>query len=355
MTRAVRRAVSRGILLIFCCLLAGAETLDDAVAALARKIAARLGPSEIARVTARNSSSLPAADAGKIQPALNRVLQRRVREPKPVDVAVTISENLRGYILVAEIKRENEPAVEMVEFRLAPAAEAPRPAVSIESKNVWEQDAPILDLVATGDQMLLLDTGGVSLYNRNAGKWERAAAAPISINLRDPRGRMEVAGDALTVHLPGLTCTGSAKLASSVRCEEGGRFPAGRNILTPGEMFSTVEISGDSLVAELDGRTHIYDAAHAPQGVIDGWGSDLVPLVACGGRHILATGAGDQYSVDSVTLYDVANRVAAHVSDPLEFAGPVTALWPAGDGALAVVRNLATGKYAAYNLTLNCR
>ena len=38
------RAVRRGILLVFFCLLAGAETLDDAVAALAKKIAARLGP-----------------------------------------------------------------------------------------------------------------------------------------------------------------------------------------------------------------------------------------------------------------------------------------------------------------------
>ena len=348
-------AVSRGILLLFFCLLAGAETLDDAVAALAKKIAARLGPAEVARVTARNSSSLAAADAAKIQPVLNRALQRRVREPKPVDVAVTISENLRGYILVAEIKRGNEPAVEMVEFRPAPAIEAPRPAVSIESKIVWEQDTPVLDLAVIGDQMLVLDTFGVSLYSRNAGKWERAAAAPIPTNLRDPRGRLEVAGDTLTVHLPGLTCRGSAKLATSVRCEDGGQFTAYRNTLAPGEAFSIVDVGGDTLLAELDGRVHIYNAARAPQGVVDGWGSDFVPLTGCGGRHILATGGGDQHSADFVTLYDLVNRAAVRVSDPLEFAGPVTALWPVGEGALAVVRNLSAGKYAAYNLALNCR
>jgi hypothetical protein len=203
--------------------------------------------------------------------------------------------------------------------------------------------------------MLVLDTGGVSLYNRNVGKWERAAAAPIPTNVRDPRGRMEVAGDILTVQLPGLTCRGSAKLATPVRCEEGGRFTADRNTLAPVEVFSIVDIGGDTLLAELDGRAHIYNAAHAAQGVLDGWGSDFVPLAGCGGRHILATGAGDQHSADSVTLYDLVNRVALRVSDPLEFAGPVTALWPAGEGALAVVRHLGTGKYAAYNLTLNCR
>jgi hypothetical protein len=166
---------------------------------------------------------------------------------------------------------------------------------------------------------------------------------------------MEVAGDALTVHLPGVTCSGSAKLASSMRCEEGGRFTVGRNTLAgSNESFSSVEIGGDTLVGELDGRTHIYDAAHAPQGVFDGWGSDFVALAGCGGRHILASSAGDQHAADSVSLYDVVGRAPAQVSDPLEFSGPVTALWPAGDGALAVIRSLSTGKYAAYTLALDC-
>jgi len=351
-------AVRRGILLFFFCLLAGAETLDDAVAALAKKITARLAPAEVARVTVRNTSSLSAAEVAKVQPALNRALQRRVREPKPVDIAVTISENLRGYILVAEIKRENEPAVEMAEFRPAPPVAAARPAIAIESKMVWEQDAPILDVSVSGDQMLVLDTTGVSLYNRSGGKWERTASAPIPTNLRDPRGRMEVSGETLTVHLPGLTCSGSAKLASSMRCEDGGRFTSGRNTLAGhdggGEIFSTAEIGGDTLASELDGRTHIYDAAHAPQGVFDGWGSDFVSLAGCGGRHVLASSAGDQHAADSVTLYDLVNRAPMQVSDPLEFSGPVTALWPAGEGALAVIRNLSTGKYATYNLALDC-
>jgi hypothetical protein len=120
------------------------------------------------------------------------------------------------------------------------------------------------------------------------------------------------------------------------------------------EFFSSAEIGGDTLAAEPDGRTHIYDAARAPQGVFDGWGSDFVVLAGCGGRHVLASSASDPRATDSVTLYDLVNRVPVRVSDPLEFTGPVTALWPAGDGALAVVRNLSTGEYAAYNLALNC-
>jgi len=99
----------------------------------------------------------------------------------------------------------------MAEFRPAiPAAVAARAAFAIESKMVWEQDAPILDVSTSGDQMLVLDTGGVSLYGRNSGKWERTAAAPIPVNLRDPRGRLEVAGDTLTVT---FNSDGTSKLA----------------------------------------------------------------------------------------------------------------------------------------------
>ena len=260
---------------------------------------------------------------------------------------------------MAEIKRENEPAVEMAEFRPAPPVAAARPAVAIESKMLWEQDAPILDLSQfRATRCWCWTLRAYRCYNRSAGKWERTASAPIPSNSRDPRGRMEVSVDTLTVHLPGLTCSGSAKLASSMRCEDGGRFTVGRNTLAghdgSGEIFSTAEIGGDTLVAELDGRTHIYDAAHAPQGVFDGWGSDFVALAGCGGRHVLASSAGDQHAADSVTLYDLVNRAPVRVSDPLEFPGPVTALWPAGEGALAVIRNLSTGKYAAYNLALDC-
>ena len=350
------RDVGRGIVLLFVSLTAHAQTLDDAVAALAKKITARLAAAEVARVATRNISSLPSADAAKVQPALARALQRRVREPKTVDIAVTISENLRGYLLVAEIKRETAGAVEMEDFRSGPPVAATRPAIMIESRMLWEQEAPILDLAISGDQLLVLDTAGLTLYSQNSGKWERAAQAPIATSVRDPRGRLEVAGDTVTIDLPGVTCSGSAKLAAPVHCEEGGRFTAGRNTLSRDgqDFFASVDIGGDTLVAEMDGRTRVYDAARKPQSVFDGWGSDFVAIQACGARRVLATAGGDPRSTDSVTLYGLVNRTPARASDSLEFAGPVTALWPAGDGALAVVRNIKSGKYAAYNVALDC-
>jgi hypothetical protein len=49
------------------------------------------------------------------------------------------------------------------------------------------------------------------------------------------------------------------------------------------------------------------------------------------------------------------NRAAAPVTAPIEFGGPVTALWSAGGAsAIVVVRDPDTGRYAASLLTVVC-
>jgi hypothetical protein len=352
------RAVARGFLLLMIAVAARADTLDEAVAALAKRVAARLEASETARITSRNISSLPATDAMKAQTALTRALQRRVRNPVQVELTLTISENPRGYLLVAEIRRENETVVEMAEFQNASSVVQARAPFAIESKLLWEQEIPILDVALLADSMLVLDTAGLIRYERREGKWERAAAVELSVLVRDPRGSLEPIGDSITIHEPGTTCTVPTKMTAPAQCEDGGRFKTSRNTQDPhdwrGEFFASAELGGDTLVAEVDGRIHIYDAAHAPQAAFDSWGSDFALITACGGRHVAAAAAGDTASSDSIALYDVANRAPVRISEPIGLSGPVTALWPAGDGAMVVARNLSTGKYAAYSLTLDC-
>jgi len=352
------RAVARGFLLVMIAVALRADTLDEAIAALAKRVSARLQASETVRITSRNISSLPAAEVAKAQTALTRALQRRVRNPMQVDLALTISENVRGYILVAEIRRENEQMVEMAEFQAASSVAPARAPFTIESKLLWEQETPILDVVLISDSMLVLDTAGLVRYERREGKWERAAEVESPIVVRDPRGRLEMNGESIIIHEPGMTCTVPMTMSTPPRCEDERRFKAGRNAQDlhdwRGEFFASSDLGGDTLVAEVDGRIHIYDQAHAPQAVFDGWGSDFVILAACGGRHIAAAAAGDSVTSDSIALYDVANRAPVRISEPVGFSGPVTALWPAGDGAMAVARNLSTGKYAAYSLTLDC-
>jgi hypothetical protein len=352
------RAVARGFLLLMIAVVARADTLDEAVAALAKKVFARLESSETARVTSRNISSLPAAEAAKIQTAFTRALQRRVRNPMQVEIALTISENVRGHLLVAEIRREIETTVEMAEFQAAPPAAPVRAQVAIESKLLWEQETPILDLALLADSMLVLDTAGLIRYERRERNWERASGVELPVAVRDPRGRLETNGDSITVHEPGMTCTVPMKMTAPPECEDGGRFKSARNTQDLHdwryEFFASAELGGDTLLAELDGRTRVYDAAHTPQAVFDGWGSDFAMIPACGGRHVAVTGASDAAASDSITLYDLVNRVPVRASEPVELPGSVTALWPAGEGAIAVVRNLSTEKYAAYSLALDC-
>jgi len=356
------RAVARVILFVLVCMYARAENLDEAARALAKKVLARLGPTESARVTSRNLSSLAAGEASKAQAAFDRALTRRIRNPTPVDISLTIAENVRGYLLVAEIRRESATAVDMVEFRPDPSPAATRPALVIEKKLVWEQPTPILDLALVADQMLVLDSIRIARYERNGAKWDLKETAALAPSVRDPRGRLEIAGDSFSAELPGTVCTGTWKPALAMQCDEGGRFSAERNTIDlhdwRGAFFQSAAIGNEVLVGEMDGRMHIYDSAHAPAGVFDGWGSDFVALAdSCGGSHVAATAPGDRQSADSIALYDVVNHAPVRAGEPLSFPGPVTALWPAGTGAglaIAVAGNVSTGSYAAYALAIDC-
>jgi hypothetical protein len=354
------RAVTRLILFALVCWCARGESADDAVRALAKKVMARLGATETVRVTARNLTSLPASETAKAQAALDRALRRRLRNPTMVDVSLTISENLRGYLLVAEIRRDTGSQFEMEEYRPDPPPVPVRPALALEKRIVWEQPAPILDLAIVADQLVLLDTTRIARYQRNGAKWELKETSPLSaVNARDPRGRLEITGDSLSAELPGMQCKGTWKPSLAIQCEEGGRFPAGRNTIDVhdwrGAFFNDAEIGEEHVVAEADGRSHLYDSAHSPVAVFEEWGSDVVPVKdSCGGSYLAASAPTDRKSADSIALYIVMDRAPVRVSEPAEFPGPVTALWPTTSGALAIARNLSTGSYAAYALSMDC-
>jgi hypothetical protein len=130
---------------------------------------------------------------------------------------------------------------------------------------------------------------------------------------------------------------------------------------TVGPFFSaaSVEESGRAywLLAMLDGRTQIFDAAFEPVGSVASWGSDLASTDArCGGgSQILATKAGDAREPDAIRAFGLVNRTPVALSAPLDLPGPVTAFWSlGGNAALAVVTDLASGKYQAYVITVNC-
>ncbi len=264
-----------------------------------------------------------------MQSSFEQAIRRRIRNPITVEITLTISENVKGYLLIADFKPGDDRIVEMQPYRPDSSAPPSRPALTIGKRMLWEQTAPILDVAVFEDQMLVLDTAGVTRYERRDWQMGRRGngVAPLR-NVRDPRGRMEIAEESLTVQLPGTTCQGSWKPSLAFRCESGTVFTAGRNTfeaLVP--FFSDAQIGGVHLVAETDGRTHIYDGAQTASGTIDDWGSDLAALSTCAGPRVAATGIGE--SGDTVTLFDLIHAVPIRVSDPADFPG-------AGDRIVAV-------------------
>jgi hypothetical protein len=121
------------------------------------------------------------------------------------------------------------------------------------------------------------------------------------------------------------------------------------------------------LLAALDGRTRWFDADFKPACTdartpcaegIAGWGSDIASTGArCGnGRLVLATRAGDADAPDALEAFAIVNRAPEALAPPAAFGGPITALWPldGGASALAVVKDLASGRYRAYVVTVDC-
>ncbi|MCX6621906.1 MAG: hypothetical protein NTY38_12705, partial [Acidobacteria bacterium] len=81
-----------------------------------------------------------------------------------------------------------------------------------------------------------------------------------------------------------------------------------------------------------------------------GWEVISLQAVERCGRYLLAApAAGDQ-----LRAYSVEGRGTQPASEMLELGGTLTALWPAPGGALAIVYEEKTDRYAAYSLALTC-
>lgn len=362
------------VLRVFLCLaLASAaccEPLDEAVHALARKVSARLAPADTAQVTLRNLSKRSGGEAARAKTTLERSLRRTGSHP--VDVLLTVSQSLQQIVLVAEFDRNGEHIVEMEFYR--PDAPPANRRITLEKRFLCEQAAPILDVAEGNGTLLVLEPQAIVQYERNGTTWRRADSRPFegAPVVRDPRGRLQVSNGAFVVSLSGMTCRGTAPPTLDVRCEASGtsfdlggepvQWTAGRNTLESAgwpPFFSLAWLDSDAgrlyLMAALDGRTHFYDSRKAATGTVEGWGSDVVAVTGCDGGHLLlVSGASEAGAPDSVSAWRVAGLKPVQAGDSITFSGPVTALWPSSNGAVAVSRNPATGDYAAYSVAVDC-
>jgi hypothetical protein len=379
-----------------------ADDLNGAARELARKTAAFVGRGEPVSATWRNVSSLGSLEFTQARGAFEDAVREagaRVIDIAPVAEAhLTLSENQQQYLIVEEIRKGDDRQVWIAAWKRAGTAAAGNiaPGVTLEKKLVWEQNEPILDAAFPAGNLLVLSPARVTLYARQNGPWEARQSVPLTPVKpwpHDVRGHLRLNGVSFQAYLPGLlACSGSVEPALVMDCrptdepwvlESGSRamllaaFSPARNYFdgrvttqtglrkTVAPFFSAASVEEQGrqlwLLAMVDGRIRIFDSAFDSVGAIAGWGSDIAGTEArCGGGfQVLATKAGDAFDgvheSDSLRAFTVVNRVPAPLTAPVEFPGPVTALWPAGAGSVvAVAHDLATNRYAAYLVTVVC-
>jgi hypothetical protein len=364
-------------------------------ARLAKEIAGISGPGT-ATLTVRNQSSI----ANDEVPAIRRGIEAQLRieginirsaENAATTVAITLSENLQGWLWVAEVTQGSDTKVAMVAVPrsgLAPVLQK-GPSVTLRKTLVYSQADPILDFatIQAGSEIHLavLDGNNVSLYRSTGTKYDLEQAFPIVHSKpfpRDLRGRVAIGKDHLfDAYLPGVICSSGVSTPINVSCHESddpwpvgsqkALFNSARDYFTgallPGlgkpvsPFYTAAELPRSNytlwIFTGIDGAVRESDGMNERRVASAGdWGSDLAAVHdACGlGTQLLVTAVGD--GADSLRAFEVPDREPVLVSAPFSFDNPITALWTSTDGtnANAVVHNLTGGRYEAYSVSVAC-
>jgi hypothetical protein len=347
--------------------------LGGAARELARRTAAFAGRTDPVSVAWRNVSSLSSLELGQARSVFESALRdagvRITDSATGVEARLTLSENQTEFLLVEEIRRGDDRQAWIAGWRRNPGR--PFMAASLTKKLILQRADTVLDVAIAGDAMLALSPAAVS-------------GVPLKLPRplpRDPRGRLRITGSNFQAYLPATICTGTiAPVTADCRAtdemwvlESGSRalllasFAADRNYfdgrittqtgqrktVPPFYSAAAVEDQGRTIwfFALIDGRTQVFDPAFNPIAEITGWGSDIAGVDMCGST-ILATRPGDRTAPDAIQAFDRRGQPA---SEPLGFAGPITALWSRdGRTAVAVVRDLISGHYEAYEISVGC-
>ena len=366
---------------------------------LARKIAAVVGPGNVA-LSVTNVSSLLPKETEEIDRNLRvQLTSLGVRavgasQASP-SVEVTLSENAQGYLWVAVVRRaQTEPGVVMVSVA-RPETSTPvqeLPPVSLRKTLLWTQSRQILDVLVLDQpgttRMVVLDPETIGLYRASNGRWQQEQLSPLAHSIpwpRDLRGTLVPRQDhGVDAYLPGVTCQIPSN-STSVACHDSndpwplsaqfalaGFFAPSRNFFTgalaPGigrqtstsKFYSVAPIARQNsllwMIAAADGTVHLLDGS-SEQTLGMRWGSDVASVrSSCGsGWQILATQPG-LGSGDAIRAFEMPERNPVPVSLATEFAGPVTALWTESNGTsvIAVSKNAATRTYEAYRVAVAC-
>jgi hypothetical protein len=378
---------------------------DQPASNLSDQVAAILGPGQ-AHLTIRNLSTIPIDQI----PVIRRLFEQDLKAHGVLasgtesanTIRVTLSENSRERLWVAEVIEGNETRVAMVSVDSgSPQKAQSATGITLRRQAVFAAGDKILAALETANGLVLVEPEQIVIETHAANSWQVLKTAPIGQTrplTRDPRAVIlpiadgsAANGTAFVAYLAGSRCTGTLSAAEwTIRCHESDDpWPirqlsnlenapslkafsnASRNYFTdvvtpslgvdlPPFYSATLLPQADGtafLISSIDGKIQILanGKLRSVAGTRD-WGSDIAALnTGCGaGTQIIASSSGEAIA-DSLRAYDLPGQEAIPASAALAMDGTVTALWNAADSKslFAVVRS-ADNRYEVDRVTANC-
>jgi hypothetical protein len=372
---------------LFACLAisARADSLEDAVRALARKAASSADGISVT-FELHNNSSLDDAPLASVSSAFQEELRRdgiNIQTTKTgASIVLTLSQNLTEYLGVVQVHRGDSSETIMQPLGLVKGSFTTEPsfARTLHKQLLFSQDFPILDVVLSSDarQADVLGLQEIFHYHLQGDQWVLAGTERLPVHQpagRDLQGLLFEDTDAWAAYLSGELCRLSFVEAKGWSCEKyGGPVPV--RTVSPdiigkknvGFWLSAAEFDTETnpklVVIGQDGVARLFEDGPEPVSSFPGWGSEIASLrTGCGtGWQLLMTGKGDWNEPDKIQAVEIQDRRMNVVSPPIEFPGaviglhtPKTAADAGSNGsAIAMIHNLQTGMYEAYRLTLAC-
>ena len=216
---------------------------NEAVFSLAEKIAAALSSSHTFSLEVKDISSAAPVDVSAVLQTLDADIALRGGRSVPSAsadalVQVTISQNVEGYVLVADIHRGDAQQVAIVPVTGSEdVAPQPSPQPGIQRKIVWQQSRPILDFAqgvmdARRNLWYFLEPNALVVYEFDDGAQVLRDAQSISrlYTSRDLRGRLLMTDAThVTAYVGGIRCDGLWNPSFTLDCREnsGQQWPMG--------------------------------------------------------------------------------------------------------------------------------
>ena len=373
---------------------------DQPAASLAEQIAGILGPGQ-ARLTIRNLSTISVDQI----PAIRHLLEQNLKAHGVLasgaesanTIRVTLSENSRERLWVAEIIEGNETRVAMVSLPPGVAQQVQvGSGLTLRKQPVFTTSDQVLAVLETSNGLVVLEPEQVVITAHAAEGWQLLKKVSIGQTTslpRDPRGVIlpSADGSGFDAFLASAKCSGAYSANEwTVHCHESDDpwpimqpinaentpslksfYNAARNyftgVVTPSLGVDLPPFYSGALFARADGIAFLINGIEGKVQIVSkgtlksvsgtrDWGSDFAPVVTgCGaGTQIIGSGSGEA-AADSLRAYELPGQEAIPASAPLAMDGTVTALARASGGKslIAIVRTPAN-QYEVDRVTASC-